>query len=164
MTALTTQQRQLWKFLKSQSVGVMATVGADGEPHAATLYYTTDKPFRIAFITKTGTKKHDNIRHNDHAVFVIHEPDTQTAVQIIGIVAKVKDVSKARQVFSDILNISAETSKSKVPPISKLLAGDYVTYELEPRQIRMASFADSKARAHTYKEMFQTFDFPPSSN
>lgn len=159
MATMTVGRRRLWKFLREHKVGVLATVDADGDPHAATLYYTTDKPFTLWFVTKTGTKKHDNVSHNDRAMFVVYDAVSQTSVQITGLVAKVKDASRSRQVFADILAISAETSNSKVPPISKLLAGDYITYELEPKQIRMASFADTKAKAHSYKEMFQTFDF-----
>lgn len=159
MATMTTEKRRLWKFLRENSVGVLATVDADGDPHAATLYYTTDKPFSIWFVTKKATKKHDNLSRNERTMFVVYDAQTQTSVQVIGVAKKVTDTARSQQVFADVLSISAETSDSKVPPISKLLAGDYITYELEPKQIRMASFASSPSYAHRYKEMFRTFDF-----
>lgn len=141
-------------FLKSHRVGVLATVSPDGDPYAAAIYFTVDPSFDVLFLTKTRTKKADNLEHNNHAMLVVYEPSTQTTVQLIGLVSKIDDTLETNRVFSDIINASIDTSSNIVPPISKLDEGDYVAYRLRPNEIRMAVFAH--AAAGDYKDLFKT--------
>jgi len=152
--AIHSEQKEAHDFLKKHNVGILATVSPNGDQHAAALYYTVDAALNISFVTKTGTKKADNLEHNNHAMLVVYEAETQTTVQVTGSVSKVTDIVEANEVFTQIVLASVKTSKTDMSPATKLHEGDYVTYRLTPTQVRMASF--SHAESGSYETLFKT--------
>ncbi len=147
-------ERAAHEFLKTHKVGVLATVDPDGDPHAAAIYYTIGSDLTISFLTKVHTKKADNLEHNNHAMLVVYEAETQTTVQVTGEVSKVSDSSELNDIFTQIIYASLDASQTAVPPISKLDLGEYVAYHIKPIQIRMASF--SHAKSGNYDSLFKT--------
>lgn len=141
-------------FLRQHPVGVLATVDPNGEPDAAAIYFTIDEDSNIAFLTRTGTKKSDNLQHNHHATLVVYEAETQTTVQVKGAARKIEDPHDMNEVFIKVLNASLDASDTAVTPISQLREGNYITYRLKPKQIRMAVF--SHPRIGQYEEIFKT--------
>ncbi len=148
-------QQEAHTFLKNHKVGVLATVDPNGEPHAAAIYYFVDAGFTISFITKTHTKKADNLLHNNHAVLVVYEPTSQTTVQITGTVDTVTELLEVNDIFRQVLNASLDTSKTSMPPIAKINEGDYIGFRLTPKQVRMAAFRHAESGDHT--DLFKTF-------
>ncbi|HEU5121604.1 MAG TPA: pyridoxamine 5'-phosphate oxidase family protein, partial [Candidatus Saccharimonadales bacterium] len=71
-------------FLHAHYSGVLATVDAGGNPHAANVYYTIDDNFYLTFATKTETQKYKNMEENKQVAFVCSDEENQTAVQITG--------------------------------------------------------------------------------
>lgn len=153
---LSDKREHILEFLKNHNIGVLATVDPNGEPNAATIYFTVDDDLNVSFITKTGTKKHDNLIRQNHAMLVVYEASSQTTVEIVGIASAITGVSEVQDIFADILKISKSTSGNDVPPISKLNAGKYVGYQLESKEIRMASFV--RAKSGDYSTIFETLD------
>lgn len=147
---------QIHDFIRQHKTGVLATVDPNGNPHAAVIYFFTDANSNIYFLTKTGTKKADNLEHNPHAMFVIYDAASQSTAQITGQAAKIISHAELNDVFANIINASIDTSGNSVPPISKLQEGDYVAYKLEAKQIRMAEFGSKKSGE--YADMFTTKD------
>ncbi len=150
------RNQRIYDFLKSQPVGVLATVDPDNNPHAAVVYFSVDEKFNILFMTKRDTKKRDNLLHNNHAMLVAYEPIKQATVQVTGTVEEVQDNEEAQWAFSGMLSSSARTSEAVVPPLSKLYAGHYVAYKLKPVQIRMAMFIRPGPGGY---DMYETIDF-----
>jgi general stress protein 26 len=149
-------QRQAHEFLKKHKVGVLATVSPDGDPYAAAIYYSVDNNLNISFLTKTGTKKADNLKHHNHAMLVVYEAESQTTVQIAGSVSEITAADETNEVFRQIVHASLDTSGNDLAPIFKLDEGDYVTYQLTPTEVRMASF--SHAKSGGYDTLFKTID------
>lgn len=139
-----TQAEEAKDFLKEHPAVVLATVDQNNNPHAAVVYLTVDGS-SFKFLTKTGTKKADNLKHNNHAMIVAYEAETQTTVQLEGEVSEITDHAAVNEVFTGMLNASMETGGTTVPPIAKLKAGDYIAFELKPKEIRMASFGKAKS-------------------
>lgn len=150
------KQAHIMDFLQKNRIGVLATVDPNGEPHAATIYFTVDSNMNIAFITKTETKKHDNIQHNDHVVLIVFEANTQTTVQVKGMASVVTDPVKEQEIFAEILKVSMDTSESGIPPISKLRAGEYVVYTIKSKEIRMAVYI--RPDPGDYETLFETIN------
>lgn len=147
------EQKEAYKFLKDHKVGVLATVDPNGEPHAAAIYYDIDKSLAVTFVTKTQTKKTDNLRHYNHAMLVVYDAASQTTVQISGIVEEVPDTMEANRIFTQIIYASLAESDTAVPPIAKLHdEGEYVAFRLTPKQVRMAAF--EHAHSGDYNELF----------
>jgi nitroimidazol reductase NimA-like FMN-containing flavoprotein (pyridoxamine 5'-phosphate oxidase superfamily) len=128
---------KIFDFLQDHKTGVLATVDPNNMPHASVLFYTIDKTFAARFLTKKGTRKSDNLRHNNHAMLLIYDEKSQTTAQITGIVAEIKDNDETHQVFLNALRASLHTAESAIPPISRVDAGEYVAYELKPAEVKM---------------------------
>jgi general stress protein 26 len=148
-------QAEAYTFLKDHKVGVLATVDPNGEPHAAAIYYFINEDFTISFVTKAGTKKADNLQHNNHAVLVVYEAGSQTTVQVTGEVTEITDLLQVNEIFTQAIYASIETAKSSVPPLAKIKEGDYVGFRLAPKQVRMAAFSHTQSSEHA--DLFKTF-------
>jgi general stress protein 26 len=131
---------QALDFLKDRPAGVIATVGPNGDPHAAVIYYAIDDAFAVTFLTKRGTKKSDNLVHHNHAMLVVFDLPSQTSVQIAGKVEEITDKSEVQQVFRDTLRASLHSGRTAIPPIVKLHAGTFVAYKLTPVRVRLAAY------------------------
>lgn len=150
------EQAEAYEFLTRHKVGVLATVDPNGNPHAAAIYYSVDRNLTVSFVTKTGTKKADNLRHNNRAVLVVYDAASQTTVQLTGIATEVKDLLDVNTIFTQTIYASIDTAEQVVPPLGKLLKdGEYAAYRLSPKQVHMAVFSHSKSGE--YDDLFRTF-------
>jgi general stress protein 26 len=153
---LSEKREHILEFLQNHKIGVLATVDPNGDPNAAAIYFTVDDALNVSFLTKSGTKKHDNLKRHTHSMLVVYEASSQTTVQIKGIASEMTGVSEVQSIFADILKLSMETSEGGAPPISKLQAGKYVAYRLEPKEIRMAVFL--RPDPGDYDTIFETYN------
>lgn len=150
------RRTRIFDFLRENQVGILSTVDPNHNPHATVIYYGVEPDLSITFMTKSGTKKSDNIAHNNHVMLLVFEPNTQTTVQISGKAHKVKDITQTNKIFSDTLQAAWDTSEDGVPPITRLAAGEYVAYNIEPKQVRMAVYA--RPEVGNYEDLFETLE------
>lgn len=148
---------RIFEFLKSHSIGVISTVDSDNEPHSAVVYYAVSDNFEITFTTKQKTKKSINLQNNNHAMFVVFDAESQITVQITAEAVDLSGSPELPEIFRQTIEASMNTSDAGIPPISKLAAGDYTAFQLNPTQIRMAVF--SRPDPGGYEEIFETIDF-----
>lgn len=146
------------KFLAEHPAGVLASVDPDGNPHATVIYYSAEDNFAVRFLTKRGTKKNSNLQYNDRVALVVFDDISQTTAQLIGTVSEITDVREVNKVFRSTLRASMRTSRSGVPPISKLHAGEYAAYLMTPVEVRMAAF--SQPKTGTYEQLFDIIEQP----
>lgn len=152
----TDRQWRIFSFLELNPIGVLSSVTPDSDPHGAVIYFSVDKRFNVYFLTKSGTRKHDNMQHNNHVMLTVFEPITQTTAQITGVATELTDTAGITAVASEVLGISTKMSAAGAPPISKLQAGSYIAYTIQPVQIRMATYANP-ARG-TYTDLFESIE------
>lgn len=155
-TMLSERQRRMFDFLTDNPVGVLATVDPNGYPHGVVIYFTVDKQFNLAFLTKTGTKKYDNLVRDEKIMLVVYEPVSQSVVQVTGNAYEIKDNYEVNQVAQRIFETSLKTSESGVPPINKLHAGTYTAFAIKPVQIRMAVY--ERPDDSDYSQMFESIE------
>ncbi len=153
---VTESNQRIYEFLKTHPVAVLATIDPNGNPHATVVYFSVDERFNISFTTKRDTKKHDNLKRNNHIMMVAYEALTQTTAQITGVAEDIGDTAEAAEVFKNTLRASMQTSEAGIPPISKLYAGQYVAYRVRPVQIRMAMFVRPDPGGY---DLYETIDF-----
>jgi uncharacterized pyridoxamine 5'-phosphate oxidase family protein len=150
------KRQRIYDFLISNGIAVISSVGPNNDPHGAVIYFTINRDFTVAFITKSGTKKYDNLRHNNHVMLTVFEPHTQTTVQISGRASEMTDSSEINGIAQRILGTSLRTSDAGSPPLTKLNAGSYVAFEVEPVMVRMAVYA--RPDPGDYTELFETIE------
>lgn len=144
------------QFLTSHHSGVLATADAAASPHGAVIYFALDDDFSLMFTTKTETQKYKNLLENDQVAFVCYDEAAQTTIQITGEVRRVKNEAKRQQMLNTIHQLSAELSKTELPPIEKLFAGDYVVLKLIPQVIKLAIFLRPDSEG---QDMYETILF-----
>lgn len=155
-TTLSERQQRMFDFLTDNPVGVLATVDPNGYPHAVVIYFTVDKQFNLAFLTKTGTKKYDSLVRNDKIMLVVYEPISQSVAQVTGNAHEIKDNYEVNQVAQRIFEASLKTSEAGVPPINKLHAGTYTAFAITPVQVRMAVY--ERPDDGDYSQIFESIE------
>lgn len=154
--SLNERQRRIYDFLLRNPVGVLATVDPNSEPHGAVIYFIIDRDFNVSFLTKSETKKYDNVTRNSHVMLVVFEPAAQTVAQLIGKAVEVKDNNKVNAIATAVFKIGQKFSSSGTLPITKLQAGDYAAFTIKPDQIRMACYA--RPDPEDYSKMFDSIE------
>lgn len=150
------RKQRILAFLRENPTGVLSTVTPDGNPHGVVIYFRVNTDFTVSFLTKTGTRKYDNILHDNHVMLTVFEPHSQATAQVIGVAQKLADSYEINELAATILTISMETSEAGTPPISKLVSGDYAAFRIEPLQIRMAVY--DRPDSGEYGQLFESVE------
>jgi len=150
------RQQRIYGFLHSNPIGVLSSVSPDGEPHGSVIYFTIDNDFQVSFVTKQDTRKYDNLKRHDHVLLTVYEPQAQTVAQVTGKAVEIKDSFEINAVAGAILAASLKTSDGGLPPISKLEAGSFVGFRINPDQIRLAVYA--RPDPGDYSDLFETIE------
>ena len=140
-------------FLQAHHTGTLATADAAANPHAAVIYFTYNKDYTFSFVTKTETQKYKNIEENKSVAFTVYDEKEQTSVQVTGRVEVISDNDESYGVMNTSFRYSAELSHRELPPLEKLLAGDYVALQLIPQVVKIAIFARPESGED---ELFET--------
>lgn len=128
-------------FLKSNHVAVLATASpASAEPHAATIFYTTDLHMNLYFLTKEDTTKSKNLQANPRAAMVVFDASRLATAQITGQVFKIQNQEMMEKALRLMSRFSQRVSGSATTPLSKLDAGQYVLYQIQPQSIRLGDY------------------------
>lgn len=138
--SIDTSKNKINDFLKSNKVGVLATADKKGVPHAATIYFIADTELSFFFVTKEKTTKHKNLQQNSNVSLAVYDAKSQTTLQIDGKATLIEDMKQFMDRFNKLLKVSLDTGDSPRPPVSKLYAGNYFMYKLQPKQIRLAEY------------------------
>ncbi len=150
------RKQRIHDFLSQTAVGVLSTVNPDGEPHGVVIYFNINADFGITFLTRSDTRKYDNLKHHNHLMLTVFDVVTQTTAQITGRAVEITDSYEINQVAASMLAISLKISEPGLPPISKLESGDYVAFTIQPVQIRMAVYA--RPDPSEYTELFESIE------
>ncbi len=150
------RQQRIYSFLREQRVGVLSTVTPDGDPHGVVIYYDIDKNFKATFLTRSQTHKYDNLKHRNHVMLTVFDLKTQTTVQITGKAVELTGSDEINKVAGATLATSLKTSDGGLPPSSKLEAGDFVAFRIDPVLIRMAVYA--RPGHGDYEELFESIE------
>ncbi len=152
----TDRQRRIHDFLSQQHVGVLSTVTPDNDPHGAVVYYCLGEDFTICLLTKKGTRKYDNIMHNNHVMMTVFEPASQAIAQILGIATEYSAAKEVTEISNKIFKRMMQSHDNQLPPLVKLQAGAFTAFVIEPVQIRMAVY--SRPDSGDYNELFESIE------
>jgi general stress protein 26 len=148
-------RQKIYNFLSESPVCVLSTVNDDGTPYSTTIYIYPADDLSVYFLSKSETKKIENIKKNDAVMLVSYDAKSQTNIQVSGKATEVKDESSSKEIFAKIIEATKKVSGADIPPVSKLFAGYYVVYKVEPRFINYSVYnSDDLEMA-----VFETIEF-----
>ncbi|MES2437020.1 MAG: pyridoxamine 5'-phosphate oxidase family protein [Patescibacteria group bacterium] len=132
-------------FLMNEKVGVLATV-AEGNPHAAFIYYICDEYFNIYFTTVVNTKKHQNIASGSKVAFTVGKTKPPQTVQIEGSAEIVSDENTINALAALYIDIATENTHYPVPLTKLDWEKGVVMYKITPTRLKWSDFTDSKKK------------------
>lgn len=154
------QSEQLVRdFLRTHFSGTLATADASANPHAAVVYFKPQDDFSLLFVTKVATQKYQNIAENNRVAFSIYDEKEQATLQTTGRIDTIEDPEQRQAAINTIFTLSAELSLTVLPPIEKLLAGEYVVLRYVPQTMRLAVYARPDSQGD---DLFETLAFSES--
>lgn len=156
VSQLSDRKQRIYKFLTESPLGVLSTVDSEGNPHGSVVYITVNKHFQIGFLTKADTLKYQNLINHPAIMLTVFDPESQTTAEVIGRATEVSDGYEINAIAGHVLRAALNTSRVGVPPISKLQAGPYVAFIIEPAQIRIAVYG--RPDPGNYNELFDAIE------
>ncbi|MDB5185286.1 MAG: hypothetical protein JWN38_1094 [Candidatus Saccharibacteria bacterium] len=154
ITTYSDTETRIYEFLDSTPVGVLSSVTPDNDPYGAAIYFGIDKKFIVSVLTKSDTRKYDNLTHNRHVMLTVFDAITQTTVQLTGEAKEITDSSKINEIAQMNMKASMKTSDGGIPAISKIEAGAFVAFEIKPVLVRMAVY--ERPDAGGYDDLFES--------
>jgi len=132
---------KLWEFLSSCKLGVLSTIGPQGEPQSALVGIAVTPEFEIIFDTVSRSRKFANLARDCRAAFVIGW-DGEVTVQFEG---------RAKQISSTELDPYHEIYFRAFPDGPARLKWDGITYYVvAPKWIRYSDFDKSPSEIEEF--------------
>lgn len=147
-------ENKIYDFLVSCQIAVLSSVDPNNNPHGVVVYFGIDKKFVSSIVTKSDTKKYDNLTHNQNVMLTVYEPLSQTSFQITGRAVELTDPVDINKIAQMNMKASMKTSEGGIPAIVKLDAGVIVAFEIHPVLVRMAVY--SRPDSGDYNELFES--------
>lgn len=116
-------------YVNSHPLAVLSTVDSNGDPHGSTLYAGSDREVNLYFMTKSQTRKAQNIQANPSVSLTFSGEDHQTTLQVSGQASQITVPDEGSLAFQ-ILGAIRHNSEDFRLPISKLEAGPYVVFKV----------------------------------
>lgn len=148
---------EMLEYLRSQTIAVVGSVSAEGDPQVATVYFWVNdikgKDFSIFFLTRRHTRKFANLLSNKKAAVVVGTAFEPNSVQIDG-TAEIVDVGDN---VKDMVELQKRLRKK---PVMALLFGgafypkspfrdlgkDFVLFRVRPTWCRWLRFDKAKKK------------------
>jgi len=141
------------RFLKGHQAGVLATVSADGQPHASAVYYTVDDDFNVYFLTQSSSRKAQAIAANPRVAFTVGTQDVPQTVQLEGIAEEIRyepeKNDKAAKLAEGFMSASTYFA-----PVTKLDPASIIIVWIQPKWVRWADYATAASgTANIWKDI-----------
>jgi uncharacterized pyridoxamine 5'-phosphate oxidase family protein len=141
------------EFIKSHSKAVIATVDVSGQPSTSSIFYVMDKNNELHFITKSQTKKFENLKINSKSAITITDKDKPIAVNAVGLVVEITDQAMRDEIMQEVFKLSY-SELHDFAPIIKLHKGSFAVLKFIPKEAKMTDFTKPMGEA---KEDLKTY-------
>jgi general stress protein 26 len=122
----------------NQPLGAVSTLGSNSQPQSASVYYVSDSDLNFYFLTRTESRKYENIVKNPRVAFVVTSERPPKTIQIEGTASQMVDEIEADGMYTKLVSQAIESSL--IPPISQLREGAVVFMKITPVWIRCGDF------------------------
>lgn len=104
------QKKIILDFIKSQPIGVLATINAEGTPEASSMAISQTDKLELIFQTPDTTRKYANLQQNPHVAVVFGwGQDNYITVQYEGIAREVTDQAERERLVPIHIANSADS-------------------------------------------------------
>ena len=127
---------KFFDFLKSNPVAVLSTVSPTQEPMAATIFFSVDNKLNFYFMTKSFTRKFNNIEQNNKVSLVVGTGNVPVTAQIQGKAEKIVDPEELKTRLDELKNVF--TKNEFVGPLFEIVGeeNEIIIFKITPSWIR----------------------------
>ena len=157
------KRETLVAYLNDLNIGVLSTIMSDGSPYSAVVYFVADHNLNFYFLSKSDTKKAENLQKNNNASFTTLDLTSMITIQSTGTVEKVTDPEQHTYMIKSIGEANARKNNPQwPPPISKLQStGDNIVYKYTPNWLRVGDYSHNIPSDNTQKKESVFTEFIP---
>lgn len=152
MTDSSDKREAALAFLKSQSLGVLATATLAAQPRARALYYAASDDFSLHFLTYANTRKAADLAENARAAFVVSDPEKPSTLQMEGTVT---DESASATLGADMERLidTLRAKGDRFAPLTRLDPATIKYYKFTPSWIRYGDFTVDERTAEVMTDI-----------
>lgn len=140
---------KVYHFLRMHHMGVLSTVGEDGSPWGAAIYFVADEDFTFYFVTRAETYKYQNLAARPAVALTVADEPSQTTVQLSGIVSPLPYEDYLDVVFRKMSQIRPHDDEEWMPPVDKLRKGNFMPLVLKPTKMQFADYKNKPSSEHS---------------
>jgi general stress protein 26 len=141
-------EQQIVEYIKANPVMVLSTVDDLGVPHGAAVYVYAKSAKKVYCVTKTDTRKLQNLRANPHAAITIVNTAENSSLQATGHAETVQDAAEIEEAMGGMAALYAK-GPDWLPPITKLRAGPYQVVAITLKHVRLARYLNEHPGSKT---------------
>jgi uncharacterized protein YhbP (UPF0306 family) len=130
-------------YLQAHELAVFSTFDTRGVISGAVVYYSIDKNNNIYIVTKSHTKKAQNILTSGQVALTVFEPTGLQTVQLQGMASIEKNEEVQAQVFNKLVKNRYYSEKIDLPPVTKIKQGAYTIIKIVPQSIKFRDYSKS---------------------
>jgi general stress protein 26 len=123
-------------FLHGNKLASLATASKSGEPHSTTVFFVADNDLNLYFITKSNTKKVNNISENNLVAMSIGQ-QPPIYIQLYGQAELISDVKTKNEKMNELARVSADMIEIWPPILRMLNEEEYLLYKIVPSSLQM---------------------------
>ncbi len=127
-------------FLLTHDTCVLSTVDSDGVPNGAVVNYIFAEENYFYIVTKDKTKKALNIATNNNVAVTVYDIERRATVQSEGTAELIADPNYIKSITSKLIKPKQYGDRIAWPPISLLIAGDYVVIKITPLAMKFIDY------------------------
>lgn len=143
-------KKQIFTFLQSKFITVIATITPENKPEAATIYYIVDEDFSMYFIAGNNTSKSKNIINNPNVALVVGTDNIPITAQIEGLAQKVTDLNVIPTLLGRLAKVSNQNEYA--PPAFALSNDNMNIFKVTPAKIKWLDMTEAYGE-HIRKEI-----------
>ena len=144
---------ELVRILKEQQIAVLSNVDANNNVHGSTMFFVVDEFLNFYLLTKSNTRKHENIKSNNNVALTVIFLKEQKTVQAEGTIEEVSaGTEQYRTIISEFAVKNAEQDDiSWPPPLAKLPDAGLIIHRITPNWLRYGDY--SKYDQEVYQQV-----------
>lgn len=136
------QRSDALAFLRSHSLGSLATISPEGMPRVRAVYYACDESLSVYFLTLENTRKVADIHADPHAAFTVTDASANQTIQIEGVFEEITDTATFGPILSE-LTARLFPEGQPAAPITHMDKAKPVFFKLVSSWVRFGDFSES---------------------
>ncbi|MFA6407342.1 MAG: pyridoxamine 5'-phosphate oxidase family protein [Candidatus Paceibacterota bacterium] len=92
-------KKEAKEYLQSEKLAVVSTVSSEGKPQSATVLYLLDDEFNFFFVTRSDTKKVENLLTNNDVSIVVGAQMGPVTMQMSGVATLLSSTEQKEFVY-----------------------------------------------------------------